>query len=353
MLAAAFLLTLTLQTPRPVTLTPTWARGDDADTLVSFSRLTPSMVGVGPDDRVYLLDVDRHRVVVLDAKGVTQPPIGRNGNGPGELARPVSLVVSPRGSVFVWDFARLGFSGWSPAGAVLPTMPFQRPGIPSDIQALGDTLFYFSTIAPDSTRLIRFTPSGWTVAQAYARPPSLLIGEGLCGLVEYRLPPLFSPSLAWTSWGSDLVLSHGPAFEVRIGAGPAARVLAAPVAPRQATRQMAIDLLGPERIVVQGQPACKVPAERIVDAVGMAKELPAYRRLVAVSPTTLWAVRYAVAGEATVADVFDRRTGYRGTIRLGKAHPVAFLHDGRLLSLETTEDDVPVVVAYRVAGVPR
>lgn len=106
----------------------------------------------------------------------------------------------------------------------------------------------------------------------------------------------------------------------------------------------------PERTVLRSQPACKASAERIVDAVGIAKELPAYRRLVAASATTLWAVRYALAGEPTVADVFDKRTRYRGTIQLGKAHPIAFLHDGRLLSLETTEDEVPVVVAYRVEG---
>lgn len=349
MLAAMLALAIALQDPLPITLRQAWVRGDDADTLVSFSRLTPSMVGLGPDDKVYILDVDRRRVVVLDPAGKTLAPLGRQGNGPGELANPVSLAVAPTGSVLVWDFARQGFTGWSKTMSPLPTLPFARPGIPNNVQAVSDSLLYFTTITPDSLRLIRYTPQSWTVVEAHPQPEPLLVGKGLCGLLEYRLPPVFSPYLTWSHWGSDLAVSRGPEFQVRISTPPSpARVLAAPTKPRPATRKMAIDLLGPERVVVQGRPACKVPPERIIDAVGMASHLPSYQRLVAASPATIWAVRYTLKGEAAVADIFDKKSGYRGSVPLGSVRPVAFLSDGRLLSLETTVDDIPVVAVYAV-----
>ena len=352
MLATALLFTLALQQPSAITLKRAWVRGDDADTLVSFSRLTPSMVSGGPDNRVYILDVDRGRVVILDQKGRTLKPLGRKGGGPGELSNPVSLVVSPSGNVYVWDFARRGFVGWSGKGAVLSgNLPFERPGIPNNPQALSDSLFFFQTITPDSVRLIRYTPTGWSVAQARSLPEPKLIAKNVCDLFEYRMPPLFTPSLVWANWGPDIVSSYGSEFTVEIGASTAnARTFSAPAKPRRTTRQMAIDQLGPSRVVVQGRPACNVPAERVIDAVGMAAELPAYQRLIAVSPTTLWAVRLALKGEATTADIYDRKTGYRGSIALGSARPVAFLANGTLLSLETNEDDVPLIVAYTVSG---
>ncbi len=351
MLAALLVLALGTQDSLPISLRQAWVRGDDADTLVSFSRVTPSMVGVGPDDRIYVLDVARRRVVILDANGKTLPPLGRQGSGPGELANPVSLAVSPGGSVLVWDFARQGFTGWSRTGSVLPTLPFARPGIPSNVQALSDSLLYFTTITQDSSRLIRYTPQGWKVVEAHAQPAALLIGKGLCNLLEYRLPPVFSPYLTWTQWGADLALSYGPEHRVRVGtSGPASRLISSPVKPRPATRQMAIDQLGPERVVVSGRAACKVPAERIIDAVGMASHLPSYQRLVPASPATLWAVRFTLKGEPGVADIFDKKSGYRGSVALGSARPLAFLRDGRLLSLEATEDDVPLLVAYTVSG---
>ncbi|HWA15501.1 MAG TPA: hypothetical protein VG817_03655, partial [Gemmatimonadales bacterium] len=283
----------------------------------------------------------------------TLKPIGRKGAGPGELSNPVSLAITPAGSILVWDFARRGFVGWSAKGDWLPTLPFERPGIPNNVYARSDSLLYFSTFGQDSARLIRYTPAAWTTVEARPQPPSLLIGKGLCGLVEYRMPPLFTPTLAWTAWGSDFAVSHGTEYQVQLTSATGQQVLVAPVKPRPATRQMAIDQLGPSRTVVQGMPACEVSAERIIDAVGMATHLPAYQRLVAASPNTLWAIRYAPKGEPGWADVYERIGGYRGTVALGPARPVAFLKNGRMLSVETTEDDVPLVVAYSVSPRPR
>ena len=59
-------------------------------------------------------------------------------------------------------------------------------------------------------------------------------------------------------------------------------------------------------------------------------------------------MRYAVGKEPAIADVFDPETGYTGTVSLGAARPVAFLSRTLLVSLETDDDEVPVVRVYRV-----
>src|SRR5947209_3920270 len=52
-------------------------------------------------DRVYLLDEENHRVVIVSGSFATT--VGQIGNGPGDLYQPFDLDVDPHGRVYVQD----------------------------------------------------------------------------------------------------------------------------------------------------------------------------------------------------------------------------------------------------------
>lgn len=348
----AALLVLALQasdTILPATFRPAWSRGDDADTLVSFVRLIPNYVSIGPDGHVFILDRERSRVVELDANGRTLRGIGRSGHGPAELTSPTSIAVSPGGFLLVYDFARQGFARWSPQRRPLPLLPVPNRAIPNFPRALTDTSVLFSSYGLDSVRLLHLSGSSLRTVAAAPLAAAKTVGKEICGLTVYEREPVFSPTLVWAAWGDSPVTAFGPRPEIHgPTGGTSPQSWAAPRAPTPATRQMAIEELGESRVVIPRQPECRYPASRIVDAVGQAAFLPAYQRLIPASPDTLWAIRFAVRGHPVSADLFSRLRGYLGTVTLGERQPVAFFPDGRLLSLEATADDVPLLVAYQV-----
>jgi len=81
----------------------------------------------------------------------------------------------------------------------------------------------------------------------------------------------------------------------------------------------------------------------------IAPEIPAYDALIIDAQGLIWATRVALPDEPALADLFDGQTGFVETVPLGSARPVAFLHDGRMVSIERDRDDVPMLVVYTIA----
>jgi hypothetical protein len=80
----------------------------------------------------------------------------------------------------------------------------------------------------------------------------------------------------------------------------------------------------------------------------IAPEIPAYSALTIDAAGVIWATRVTLPDEPAIADLFDPETGFVETVPLGSARPVAFLHDGRMVSIERDRDDVPMLVVYTV-----
>jgi hypothetical protein len=86
----------------------------------------------------------------------------------------------------------------------------------------------------------------------------------------------------------------------------------------------------------------------ILEVAEVAPTLPAYSALALAPDHRIWATRYTVRGEPGLVDVYHAERGYEGTLALGDVRPVAFLSTGLLVSLEHDQDEVPVIVGYRI-----
>ena len=62
-----------------------------------------STLDVLKDGTVYVLDTKDSRVKVFDAKGKFLRAFGKAGQGPGEMNRPVGILITPENEVLVED----------------------------------------------------------------------------------------------------------------------------------------------------------------------------------------------------------------------------------------------------------
>jgi hypothetical protein len=60
-------------------------------------------IGVGPDDRIYVLDRQSREIRVFDRRGDVAVTFGRPGGGPGELTGPSAVLIGESDTVFVPD----------------------------------------------------------------------------------------------------------------------------------------------------------------------------------------------------------------------------------------------------------
>jgi hypothetical protein len=60
-------------------------------------------LGVDDEERIYILDFQEAQIKVFDKKGEYLRTIGKRGQGPGEIQRPMNLVITPGGQILVND----------------------------------------------------------------------------------------------------------------------------------------------------------------------------------------------------------------------------------------------------------
>lgn len=91
-----------------------------------------------------------------------------------------------------------------------------------------------------------------------------------------------------------------------------------------------------------------MPADMVLAFAEIALEVPAYSALTLDASGVIWATRVTLPDEPAVANLYDVHAGFLETVPLGSARPVAFLNDGRMISIERDRDDAPMLVAYSV-----
>jgi hypothetical protein len=60
-------------------------------------------LGVDDGERIYILDFQEAHIKVFDKKGEYLRTIGKRGQGPGEIQRPMNLIITPGGQILVND----------------------------------------------------------------------------------------------------------------------------------------------------------------------------------------------------------------------------------------------------------
>ena len=87
--------------PLRIELEELWrAGGDEDDVMIGL----PVEVMAGPEGRVYLADQQLCQIHVFEADGTPAAPLGREGEGPGEVRGPVDMIRLPDGTIGLAEF---------------------------------------------------------------------------------------------------------------------------------------------------------------------------------------------------------------------------------------------------------
>lgn len=165
------------------------------------------------------------------------------------------------------------------------------------------------------------------------------------------MPPLFSPSLVWTTdAGGDVLVSDGTTYDIDVHdvrKRALTRHIRRDLPPIRATEDLAVRSLG-EGIkfsIPGGYRVCD-PKE-MVQQRGFAPVIPPVTA-VRVSPRgDIWVDRWVPKGDPPLIDVFDATGAYLGTLT-GAEMPIAFLGDDRVIVRRTDALDVPFLTIYRI-----
>lgn len=333
----------------PLTFTRSWAVGGTEDPSLVLRDLLPRDVATDARGQVYVLNTTDSYVARIDSGGRGRARFGRKGGGPGEFGFPNGVAAGRPGQVWVYDIRKQALVGFDSSGKALTQITVRGHTPSSGFAMRPDGSRVLAYARNDSLVLAAFRDATETVLVRSLAPATREVQSPECG-VSYPSLPVFSPDLVWASRGTRLAIVDGEHFRVQVfDAGAKPVVLSRAVQLTASSPALARRLLGAGvKLNVGGQRTCTVPTETVIKAAGMAPNVPAYARLVLDTGMRIWAVRTAFPGEVLSADVFTIERGYVGTVRLDRINPAAFLSDGRLVSIEKDDNDVPMVIAYAV-----
>jgi hypothetical protein len=173
--------------------------------------------------------------------------------------------------------------------------------------------------------------------------------ESVCHVLGYPVPPIFELAPSWDARDSTVVISTGRFAIDVLTRDVLTSQFTRPKQQRRSTRALARQHVGTGDVVqLVSMPPCTVPADMILAVAEIADVIPAYSALTLDHEGRVWATHFTVGDEPGKADVYDLRSGYLGTVNLGSARPATFFPDGRMVSIELDEDEVPMIRVYRI-----
>ncbi len=320
----------------------------------AFYQIDANSIGTDRRDNIYVLNPDAHTVAVFDARGGHLRSMGREGNGPGELAWPFGLSVSPEGRASVVDIGNAGLVRFAPDGTALDKVP-----IPAGYRGgkLHDAAFsVFGVDATESpgeqsiavTRLALASAVDTATLLELETPATGVITLGSCGMQVAGVSRIFAPRIVWDARGDTVVATAAVEYELRVFHGTRQTAsIRRPIPPRRTTAEMArAEADGMRVMTPAGVRECD--ADEVVEARGVAPLQQAVGAVRLAPDGTVWVSRSGPKGEPTPTDVFAPDGAYVGTLPLSVPFPAAFLHDGRILVIEADEADVERLMAYRI-----
>ncbi len=324
-----------------------FALGGGEEPHDAFYRAGPWNVAVDSRGRIHVLDLDAHQLHLFDGDGTHLRTVGSRGEGPGELQFPAGLAVDPEGRAWVVDLGRRGFVRFGHAGEILPQEALPE-AFAGGVTRWIETGLVLTTRNPEgATRLILDPREGTPPMVLDSLPPGeqRAIQLSSCGVGFSGMSPLFAPSLVWAAAGDWVVVNRGSEYVLDVyEGGRLVRSLRREMAPRPATREMALASLGEGmQVLVNGRPLTCDP-EEVVEQRGLAPTLPMFERLGVGPDGSVWAERYEVGDERGVVDHFGPDGHYRGSFPPGSPVPLEHLPDGRALWTETDDLGVGRVV---------
>jgi hypothetical protein len=316
----------------------------------SFTAAPASYVDTDQAGRIYVLDRQMSRVEVFDGQGRHLGFRGRKGGGPGEFEMAGFLTTHPSGTVSVFDFAKHSLVRWGPDGDILPEIRLDGSFPSSRLWLGGDTLIYVHDHYGEQTRRseLRFVIGSDTTSVPGIESPTS--GMVMFSCVGLNLPPMFSPSLVYTTTGTTTALSIQVPYRIDLYEGTRlTRSLRRPL-PLEPVTVQHVERLHPEGMTVSfgGGRGCTIAAAELLEKQGVASHLPQVRAARFGPGGRLWVERYTFKDEPPQVDVFDAEGRYLGTLA-GRPAPLGFVGEDVVLFPEEDEDTgVVQVVGYRM-----
>ena len=331
-----------------------------------FFRVARPLVSVDRAGNIFLLDPSGFSVTKFTPQGEPLFTAGREGGGPGEFKRPLSVAAWRDGGVAVLDRGR-GSSGgtvirFGANGSLLHELPVGR--IDARILPLGSGLVqqdgqYLEDGYQDALQFIRGSDSVELAATSVSEIRSYRFsscggsGVGITGFV------IFAPRMIWHGTQSILVVNSEPGYVVDFydSDGILTRSVRRRTEPRLATADVAEEWVraNPRRITrmtADGPQECIFDPDEVVEKQGYASYVPEIADVTVAPDGSLWVERYQVGEERQRVDVFDPTGAYVGTVPPGFPLPLHVTAAGHLLVSERDDLDVERLVVAKVQRQP-
>lgn len=331
--------------------------GPDGAAAPSFHDVGRAVRADGAD-RIYVLDKGNHRVVVFDSTGQYLGLRGSRGGGPGELERPVALVVEPDGVVQVFDAAKRAFVRFSAGGAEAGLLPAHFSGGEEIALHQGRILHARgrsgSGAAPPTRDLIAYGEGVDTLILASRESP---VGTAVrfpgCPVQFPSLPPFLNGRINWHTSGDRLLVQPSDAYRIEAYSdGGLLLIVQRPLDPVVVDEELAI-LAAEEEFGAEGfgvtfpTGRCVVSPEDMVEARGWVSTASPITALRGAPDGSIWVHRRTAAGERPI-DVFTSQGEYLGTLPAGTPFPDAFVGGDRYAVVERDDNGEERVSVYRV-----
>ena len=341
-------------TPLDWTFTPTVTLGGEEDGPESFFSVSERTVGVDSAGRIYVLDTDGHRLLVFAGDGSHLRTLGREGEGPGEIAWPIRLNMKPDGTALIDDLGRGRVHGFDSEGMPLDT---HEELVPNNRQIWGGEGYYsaISTIEEDHMlyRFLRVVGADTTELARLTSPATGVVELESCGMALSGMSPLFSPNIVWDAWSDRAVAREGTAYQVDVfDEGIRVARYRRSIEPVEANRDLAKRELGEGMRMMSSAGVRECAWDEVVEKRGFAELVPAIRTLRVGPDGRIWVSRGGPRSEPTPTDVLAADGSYIGTLPADVPFPIGFLPDGRLLATERDELEVERLVVYRIDETP-
>jgi hypothetical protein len=111
-----------------------------------FSRI--NHINVDDEGNIYAVDASASHIRVFDKKGEYLRTIGRKGQGPGEMQRPVFVQITSQNEVLVYDFSARRLIFFSLGGKYLKQKSTARPILPIKLDSYGNLIGIFAPAPP-------------------------------------------------------------------------------------------------------------------------------------------------------------------------------------------------------------
>jgi hypothetical protein len=356
------------------------------DDAYQFNNVTPGgMTGDGAG-RLYLLDRTGTRILSYDSLGHHLGTLGRAGNGPGELAMPLTLALGPGDSIWVSDVGARRYMVYPqdggearsvafPSGFVISgqTLAVRGGGVIQDFQALRlPGITDAAPGIPPGRPIHRMSADGATVDTLWLSvPPKTDDQQSGSGgrQTMIRMMRTFEPQLAWGALADGTIVVSDTADYVLRLISPSGSVIrqierdlparATTEADKEAARERARKQAqggggGGVRIAFSiggsggGNHPAPPPVAFSTENMTFAPRIPRITGVRIDRRDRIWVgVSLEKAGETERIDLYDRDGKLLGELK-GHALPAAFFGPSLAATLVRDEMEVQQVVVTRL-----